>query len=340
MSIKETLVKVGAELLTGSKEKAPEIALIGGVIAIVGGTILACKATLKLDEVLDKHESEMARIEEAEKAEDLPEYGVELAKADRTKVTVNTVIDTAKAYLPAAAVMTAGICLVLVSHKILRDRNTALMGAYSALATAYAAYRDRVISDRGYEADRYYLTGERPKLIEKKVKNEQTGKDEIVLVEDKGDEEEYPLGSQYARIFDHEHTPVAFDVEVDPHNDLNFTFLKQAQLTFNDKLQSEGHVYLNEVLSYLGYNPVPEGQLVGWLKDGSKDSDGYIDFGIYNCYTNPDLKKFYNTVFFEKGFVRPIVLDFNVDGVIFDKVNANEPKNGLTDEDLWALQNK
>ena len=332
MGFKESIVKFGMKVFMGAKKYSPEIAIVGGLVGVGAGVFLACKATLKLDELLDNEEAEFERINNAIDDQTLPEYTEEVAQEDVKKVKMNTAIDIVKAYIPAAGVLVTGVTLILLSHKILRDRNTALMGAYSALATAFAAYRKRVVDYDGKEQDLKYLYGNRtPKMVEETVVHDD-GTSEVVLVE-KGKEDIYLLGSPYARIFDSDHSTMAYSIDTDPHNDLNFTLLRQSQTMFNNKLHSYGFVFLNDVLEHLGFEKVPEGQLVGWRLIGN--GDGYIDFGINNCYENPDCKDLVE----KDGFTRKLVLDFNVDGIIYDKIGTGRP-NELTDDELWALQNK
>lgn len=331
MGIKETLVKFGMKVLMGAKEASPEICLVAGVGAIAAGTFLMCKATLTLDDHLEQRDKELHRINDGIDDQTLPDYTEEVAKGDVTKVKTNFVLDVAKEYVPGALVMVGGITLLFLGHKILRDRNTALMGAYSALATAFAAYRKRVIEYDGKEQDIKYMYGDRtPGIVV--AENEETGEETVTLVE-KGNEEGYLLGSPYARIFDAEHSEVAASFATDPHNDLKFTVLKHTQAMWNNKLQTYGFVFLNDVLASLGFPKVPEGQLVGWRLLGN--GDGYIDFGIDNCYTNPECRDIVD----KNGFTRKIVLDFNVDGVIYDKIGSGL-RNELTEDELWALQNK
>ena len=112
--------------------------------------------------------------------------------------------------------------------------------------------------------------------------------------------------SQYGRVFDIDNV---FQWE---HNNMkNKSFLLQMQNYFNMKLQMEGKVYLNDVYEALGFNRVEAYERrVGWVYNTSNPvGDNYIDFGLYDP-TMPEINRCYH------GGVRPIVLDFNVDGDI------------------------
>jgi hypothetical protein len=113
--------------------------------------------------------------------------------------------------------------------------------------------------------------------------------------------------SQYARFFDEGCPYWSKDSEY------NLTFLKIKEQYCNDLLKMRGHVFLNEVYDELGIPRTKAGQCVGWLysKDNT-DGDNYIDFGLTEI--NEVVRKFIN------GYTRTILLDFNVDGVIIDKV--------------------
>jgi hypothetical protein len=58
----------------------------------------------------------------------------------------------------------------------------------------------------------------------------------------------------------------------------------------------------------LGIERSRAGAVVGWVI--GKEGDNYVDFGLFDC----DSSRFVN------GWERSILLDFNVDGVIWDKI--------------------
>jgi hypothetical protein len=85
-------------------------------------------------------------------------------------------------------------------------------------------------------------------------------------------------------------------------------FLRAQQTYFNNILISRGHVFLNEVYDALGIDRTEAGAIVGWVIGGG---DNKIDFGIFDG-ENPRTRAFVN------GYEHSILLDFNVDGVIYD----------------------
>ena len=84
-------------------------------------------------------------------------------------------------------------------------------------------------------------------------------------------------------------------------------FLKAQQQFANDKLQTRGHIFLNEVLDDLDLPRSPAGQIVGWTADGP---DGYVNFRILEVERET-----------EDGRHEPaLLLDFNVQGDIWSQM--------------------
>lgn len=112
------------------------------------------------------------------------------------------------------------------------------------------------------------------------------------------------LQSDYAVYFDSK----SRNYETNP--DYNRMFLKAQQAFANDKLQTRGHLFLNEVLDDLDLPRTPAGQIVGWTKDGP---DGYVNFRIVEVERET-----------EDGRHEPaLLLDFNVEGNIWERCNRS-----------------
>ena len=80
----------------------------------------------------------------------------------------------------------------------------------------------------------------------------------------------------------------------------------------NQKLQTQGYLFLNDVYKMLGFKPTKAGHVVGWIYDEKHPiGDNYVDFGIYDI-ENEATRRFMN------GLEQNVILDFNVDGNIYD----------------------
>ena len=96
-----------------------------------------------------------------------------------------------------------------------------------------------------------------------------------------------------------------------PTLEYNILFLRAQQNYLNDLYQKRGHLFLNEVYDQLGLPRTQAGAIVGWVV--SKDGDNFIDFGIYDA-SRPGAADFVN------GYENSVMLDFNVDGVIYNLI--------------------
>lgn len=112
--------------------------------------------------------------------------------------------------------------------------------------------------------------------------------------------------SQYARYFTETCPGWTKDAE------FNLMFLLRVQNYATEKLKTRGYLFLNEVYDMLGIPRTKAGQIVGWIyKENNTDGDNCVDFGIYKTDKNAN---------FVNGFENSILLDFNVDGAIIDKM--------------------
>jgi hypothetical protein len=143
--------RVGRQILVGKKH-SPSILFVGGVVGVVATAVMASRATLKLEEVLEEsqRDHDLARTL---KHRDYPESD---RKKDHAYIYIRTVVKVGKLYAPAVALGTVSVCALTGSHIILSRRNVALTAAYSALDKGFREYRERVVSDLGQEKDSEY----------------------------------------------------------------------------------------------------------------------------------------------------------------------------------------
>lgn len=283
------------------KKHSPEILVVAGIAGTVVSAVLACKATTKVAEILDETKGTLDTIHEGMETGAIngQEYTNEDGKKDTVVVYAQTGMKLAKLYGPAIILGTLSVTSILASNNILRKRNVALGAAYAAIDKSLKEYRGRVIERFGEQVDTELKYGIKAKKFEEIEVDPETGKEKkvkkTVMVADPN------LQSDYAVYFDSK----SRNYETNP--DYNRMFLKAQQAFANDKLQTRGHLFLNEVLDDLDLPRTPAGQIVGWTKDGP---DGYVNFRIVEVERET-----------EDGRHEPaLLLDFNVEGNIWEKM--------------------
>lgn len=300
--VNRTFHKAGFQL----KKHSPEILVVTGVIGVVTSAVLACKATRKLDSVLEESKEQIDKIKDYIEEEG---YSEEYTEKDASKVLTITytqsALKIAKLYGPSVILGAVSIGAIFGGHNILRKRNVALAAAYTAVDKGFKDYRNRVIERFGKELDRelkYNIKSDTVEVTElDEDGNEKTSKVTVNTV----DPNEL---SEFARFYDDGCTGWTKDPE------LNLVFLKKQQCWANDLLKSRGWLTLNEVYDMLGITRTAAGMVVGWIYDEKHPvGDNFVDFGIYDI-NNEANRRFVN------GLERTILLDFNVDGNIYDKI--------------------
>lgn len=292
---------VASKTVMKLKKHSPEILVVAGIAGTVVSAVLACKATTKVAEILDETKGTLDTIHEGMETGAIngQEYTTEDGKKDTVVVYAQTGMKLAKLYAPAIILGTLSITSILASNNILRKRNVALGAAYAAIDKSFKEYRGRVIERFGEQVDTELKYGIKAKKFEEIEVGHETGKEKkvkkTVMVADPN------LQSDYAVYFDSK----SRNYETNP--DYNRMFLKAQQAFANDKLQTRGHLFLNEVLDDLDLPRTPAGQIVGWTKDGP---DGYVNFRIVEVERET-----------EDGRHEPaLLLDFNVEGNIWEKM--------------------
>ena len=275
------------------QKSSPTILFGAGVVGVVASTVLACRATLKMDDVLHEAQEKITFA----KSLDHPQYSERDREKDIKVVKVQTAVKVVKLYGPAIIVGGLSVAALTSSHNILTRRNAGLTAAYAALEKGFNEYRSRVVAKYGEEEDRDLRYGTREITTKEKGKKEKT-----VTRVGLGDP------SIYARFFD------VSSPSWDKEPEYNMIFLKCQQNYANDLLHSRGHVFLNEVYDMLGIQRSKAGAVVGWVMGVGDD---FINFGVFDDKSDK-ARDFVN------GFEGSILLDFNVDGVIFDKIEGKE----------------
>ena len=289
------------------RQYSPEILVVAGVIGTVVSAVMACKATTKVNDILEQHKEDVEKIHTVAKDEKYAdEYTESDMKKDLTIVYAQTALKFAKLYGPAVLLGGLSITGILTSNNILRKRNIALATAYAALDKSFKGYRERLTERYGETVDRELKYGIKAQKIEETVvdENGKTKKTKTIVPVVENEK-----NSVYARFFD-ETNP---NWEKNP--DYNLMLLRAQENYANQRLRADGYLFLNDVYESLGIPKCSIGQVVGWIYDPEdQNADCHVSFGIYDIYKAVSRD-------FVNGFEPAILLDFNVDGVMWDKIN-------------------
>ena len=281
--------KLVGDLTLKTKINSPQILIGVGVVGVLATAVAASKATLKFEPLIDEaleHKQNLDALEYANSRVKGREY---------LYFYSHTAFRIVKLYAPSVVLGGITVGCILGGHTILSKRNALITASYTALDKAFKDYRSVVTDVLGEEGEldirekAYLLNRDREEVVEN-----EDGTSSVILPED---------NDPYIRLFDE------YNENWTKNAQENLFFVKNVERYANDRLQRTGHVFLNEVFDALGFPRTTAGAVTGWVK-GSTDGDGYVDFGLHNL-NNKD---------FLNGAERSAWLDFNVDGVIYNKI--------------------
>ena len=303
--------KVGYKI----KKHSPEILVVAGIAGVVTSTVMACKATTKLSGVLEESKEQIDQIHNYVETEGYSEkYTEEDQRKDLAIVYTQSAVKVAKLYAPAVGVGVISIASIVMSHRILTKRNVALAAAYATIDKSFKSYRNRVVERFGDRIDyelRHNIKAQEIETTEKDENGNEVTTKKVEYVVNPSDI------SAYARFFE-EYTKDEKGNSIkndywNNDNEYNLMFIKKIERYANDRLKIKGFLFLNEVYEMLGLPRTKEGQIVGWVYDeNNEEGDNYVDFGLYK--DNLSYSDFVN------GFENAILLDFNVDGNVWEKM--------------------
>jgi len=306
MNVKVICGQIGFTL----KKYSPEILIGVGITGIVGSSVLACKATLKCEELLDEHDTKMAKVKECmELAEQNKlSYTEEDIKKDILVIKTQTVVNFIKLYGPAFTLMIFSIFCILGAHRIIRKRNIALIAAYKMVEETFNDYRKRVVAELGEAKDAHFRYGtdiveETETIVDENGKKKKVKKE----IEKIGDINFSGFSRIFGKDSPDQHGGWIGSTQWCPVHDYNLMFLDSKCAYFNSQLAIKGFVTINDIYDELGFPRTESGMICGWRYRKDRGNN-YISFkpkGIDG-----------NWAFGKDG--DSIILDFNIDGVIFD----------------------
>ena len=291
--------KIGFEL----KKHSPEIFIAVGVVGTVASAVMACKATTKLNYILEESKEQIDAIHEAPQKEELKDrYDEDMMRKDLALVYFQTGVKVAKLYAPAVILGTLSITGIVASNNILRKRNVALAAAYATVDKGFKEYRERVVERYGEQVD-YELTHNiKTKEITETVVDEKGKEKQVKKTVEVADPN---VTNDYIKYF------TRSNPYWDDTPDYVELFLRSQQNYANDRLKVDKVLTLNDVYDSLGFQKTKAGMVVGWVFDeNNEDGDNFIEFNVRKVYIPNE--------YGEEELAYAI--DFNVDGNIYNKM--------------------
>ena len=305
---------------------SPELLMAAGAGSFIATVICASRATLKAEDVLIDYHIRRDEIEEAkemgESEEEITTYTDDDYRKDKITLCSQTAFGMAKVYAIPAGLATLSLACFFGAYGIMKKRYTVVVAAYNALAESFALYRQRVIEDKGQDADAYYLTGAKPKEITVK-KEDGTKEKKKVLILPNGE-----VASPYVFKFGKYKENGEKNRQYQGNHQLDLATILGQQDYLDDCLYmrslfnkdheviKRGAVMLNEIRDLLGEDPTPTGAIVGnRFGNGEPGCDGLLRLRpIEATEIDPE-----TGAEIDCYWINP-----NVDGMIFDLLDKME----------------
>lgn len=301
-NVAKKAAKVATKASIAAREYGPNVAIIAGVVGLIGGAVYAAYQTTKLDEAVEEAKE---TIEEGKKEA----VAMTQPKSTIHKITtrVKGLVRVARVYAGPAAVILISAGSVLYGLNLINGKLTAVTGALIASQAEEKRAWEALESEVGKERTDDIRYGMHTEKIETETVNE-NGKIEKKEVSNKVlNNPKEPLYGKYSYLLDESTVKYSF-WDGDPWKQ-KMRYLAAEQDMNNLKDSREGkYVFLNEALKAVGYKKLPKiGWFTGWY------GDKRISFGLDRPWAKPLMDE-----------VQPeVVLSMNCDGYILDKIKGD-----------------
>lgn len=302
--------------LLGQKIKIhlPEILTGAGIAAFTGGVVTAIVRTPKAHDQLVEHRETLEGIRSKDIYDDEK-------KEEIRKENVKFVGKMIKAYWPTALCMAAGTSAVICADGIHQKREALLAGQLGTAVAGLKEISDRIEAKYGKEEADKLLYGTK-EIEEKETKtNKKTGKTtEIAKIKEVVDRENAEKALWICLDDTHPFWQQQDSYTADEtalHCRLMKTNLQEIERYLVQKLQTDRHVFVNDVLKVIQCKYAANAEWVGWyynVKDANPKYHNVINFHI----DDPINERF------NAGFERCVWVKLTPDGNIFQELkNAN-----------------
>ena len=262
----------------GCHAKAPQIAIVCGILAGGAALVTACIQTTKLSDIVEKGKEEVEERQKAvdeglnRKKEDGTEepYTQEMADADKKKVKIRTALRIVKLYALPSALSALAIAFTLGGCHMFSTRLAESVTAYNGVVAAYKAAQDRCAEVVGKEkaCDIFNGIKRTGETVTAEVVNEE-GKTEKIKTET--GELISGANNRWSFIFSKDTTAMHSNDHM-----YNQKMFNDVEKDLNKMLSIYGAITVNEALRKLGLCGTTRGQKDGWVRRDLGGKDGYV----------------------------------------------------------------
>lgn len=150
------------------KSVSPQIMIVAGIGAIVGGAVLACKATLKTDKTLTQAKEDLDALKNAEATIEAEgklvindhEITKESIAKDRKVIRAHCIIDTLRAYSIPLASTGLGIFLIAKGFKAEHSKYLGAVAAFNSTSAALTSIKSKIEENLNPEEIKKLYLGE------------------------------------------------------------------------------------------------------------------------------------------------------------------------------------
>lgn len=288
-----SVIKSGAKITEMYvKDHMPQILMTTGFISEGAAIVSSCYAMTKMEAILDNHKK---KADELRLMSEEGSISKEDLKKEQTKLYFETGKETAKYWIVPVGCTTVSVLSFLGAYNKINKKYIGTAAALTALSDKFVSYRENVKEDVGEDRDKIYMNNGilRAKSLRLKNGNKKDGTqkkytdDEINKACDP--EEVYKNNEQvcitnYPYQFEWSRDTVHPDYFNEHSHLYNVQFIHNYMTSYwNNRLQSEGIVRLNDVLKKIGLFCMMSDEFddIGWCKTQYDDRcDGFVDFGF------------------------------------------------------------
>lgn len=269
---------LGGNTLLMCRKHAPEIMIGSGIVGFVATVVETIHATNETNDILDHKDERMAKIEDARETDG---YSPSDYAADVAAVKHQTRWALIKTWAPVGTTGVASILLIFGGYRVINGRYVATAAAYKTLEAGFNRYRSNVIDEFGKDVDwRMQHSIKAEELEEARKEREQLA-----------NQEERQKKKGYKTAYSKNINNQIFDCNTSeywkrywiPHQVIEYIQTVESKL--QDKLNSKGHVFLNEAYDMLGMERTTQGSIIGWIntpRNSHLEKGRFLSLGYAN----------------------------------------------------------